>query len=724
MHQSPFRVKAMCLLALAGALPGADLLPDLTIDAPGVASGIVLDRTRIPGATLLRMPTVVPNIGQGAMEIRGGEANADGTQNVYQRIYQSGGGYRDRLAGRFIHHSTHGHIHFEDFAQFRLRARNADGSVGAVVRNGAKISFCLIDVQHQNPGLPGSPASSVYNSCGSERQGISVGWADVYGAYLDDQWVDITGVAAGQYWIEVITDPSNSLQESNEGNNSVFIPYTIGTIDNAVTGIIYNDLNVNGVRDGGEPGLAGWQAYLDLNNNAVRDSGVTTVNATEVPSAILDLTKVLHELPVSGISGAITDLNVKVRLTHTYDFDLALTLISPSGRRVLLVDNVGGGGDNFTDTVLTDEAGTAISAGTAPFTGSFRPLEPLSFFDGQNPNGTWKLEIADQLGGDAGQLQAWSLIITHAEPGATSDSAGVYRIGTWADGPVAVRAVRQGGWVGPTPAVRQVTLAGGTIGGRDFAFWRENRVTGTVFDDVNGNGARDAGEAGLGGWRIYDDANNNGVFDNSAITRTATDVPKSISDNTTVSSSLAVSSLPGTIRDIDLRIDLVHTYTGDLAITLVAPNGQRVQVFNRHGGSGDNIITTLNDEAASSITGATPPYTGSFKPSSPLSALDGGSPNGTWRLEVADLAGGDIGTLRGWSVRIEYAEQSTTSSSTGSYTLSPLRPGTHRIREVPQAGWILTTPVSGVHVFTFTTGGSGVGLFGNQRMPAMPTANG
>lgn len=719
-----FGPRALGLLALAiGAASGVDLLPDMTIDRQRVADGIVIDRNRIPGATLLRMPTVVPNIGQGAMEIRGGTVNSDGTRNVYQRIYQSGGGSRERLAGTFVYHPTHGHIHFEDFAQFRLRARNADGSVGAVVRDGSKISFCLLDVFHAFPGLPGSPASPSYTTCSDERQGISVGWADIYGAGLDDQWIDITGVTPGQYWIEVMTDPANHLLESNETNNSAFISYTLGTLDNAVTGVVANDLNANNVRDAGEPGIAGWQVWLDLDGDGVRDSATTTFNATEVPSDILDLKKVLHELEVTGVTGAVTDLNINIRLNHTYDFDLALTLISPSGRRVLLIDDVGGSGDNFTDTFLTDEAAASITTGTAPFTGRFKPLQPLSLFDGENPNGHWKLEIADQLGGDSGQLLAWSLEIAHAEPGATTDSAGNYRIGNWSDGTVQVRAATRSGWVGPTPASRSVTLAGGTRSGQNFLFWRENVVTGVVFNDANGNAVRDAGEGGLAGWRVYDDANNNGIFDSGVATRSSTDVPKTISDNSTVVSSLTVSGLSASVRDIDLNIDLVHTYTGDLAITLVSPNGRRVQVFNRHGGSGDNIITNLNDEAGTSVTTGTPPYTGSFRPFQALSLLDGGSANGTWRLEIADLAGGDVGTLRGWSLRIDHGEWSTVTSSTGAYSLGKLGPGTHRIREVLMSFWTRTTPSSGVHVFTFTTGGSGVGNFGNRQLPSL-VANG
>ena len=39
------------------------------------------------------------------------------------------------------------------------------------------------------------------------------------------------------------------------------------------------------------------------------------------------------------------------------------------------------------------------------------------------------------------------------------------------------------------------------------------QITGTVWNDRNGNGVHDAGEPGLAGWTVYLDANNNGVLD-------------------------------------------------------------------------------------------------------------------------------------------------------------------------------------------------------------------
>ena len=81
-------------------------------------------------------------------------------------------------------------------------------------------------------------------TCG--YQGISVGWADIYGAYLDGQWLDITGVSPAapghQYYLRVIINPFNvpdssyyapgapaalAMQELDYSNNTALVPVTI-----------------------------------------------------------------------------------------------------------------------------------------------------------------------------------------------------------------------------------------------------------------------------------------------------------------------------------------------------------------------------------------------------------------------------------------------------------------------------------------------------------------
>jgi subtilisin-like proprotein convertase family protein len=108
----------------------------------------------------------------------------------------------------------------------------------------------------------------------------------------------------------------------------------------------------------------------------------------------------------------ITDLDVRINLTHTDDSDLRISLSSPAATTIDLSDENGGSGADYIDTVFDDEADTAIGAGSAPFTGTFIPDAPLSTFDGEAPDGTWQLSISDIAGGDSGTFNNWDLIFT------------------------------------------------------------------------------------------------------------------------------------------------------------------------------------------------------------------------------------------------------------------------------------------------------------------------
>ncbi len=135
--------------------------------------------------------------------------------------------------------------------------------------------------------------------------------------------------------------------------------------------------------------------------------------STDVPKTIPDLTTVDSTRTIAASVGTITDIDVRIgSLTHTFDGDLVISLIGPGGSpSVILSDNRGSSGDNFTSTRFDDEAATAIAAGAAPFTGSFRPDQPLTAFDGLDASGTWTLRIQDQAGGDTGTLNSWGMDI-------------------------------------------------------------------------------------------------------------------------------------------------------------------------------------------------------------------------------------------------------------------------------------------------------------------------
>ena len=234
-----------------------------------------------------------------------------------------------------------------------------------------------------------------------------------------------------------------------------------------IHGATWNDADGDGEQDAGESGLSGWTIFCDGNLNGTVDTSVVSNPSTGTISvAIPDVTTVTSSLAVSGVTGQISDVDVTLNITHTWDSDLAAYLISPLGSRVELFAGVGSDGDNFTNTVLDDEAGTAIAAGTAPFTGNYRPVGSLAAFDGQLPNGTWQLEITDAWGGDTGILTNWSLTLTTSEASTTTAADGTYALTGLSPGSYTVAELQQSGWrqtLPAAPAYHTVEVAAGQI---------------------------------------------------------------------------------------------------------------------------------------------------------------------------------------------------------------------------------------------------------------------
>ena len=183
----------------------------------------------VPGRTHLRLSNATANIGLGKLYLYGVyPPNADSTQDVRQRVWRTDHTHFDRDAGTFVFHPQHHHVHFEDWAIYRLRAVTSGGGVGAIVAEGTKTSFCILDgIVHDNT-LPGYSSTPEFVSCGFGVQGISVGWADIYTKNLEGQNIDITDLPPGQYWLESEADPLNHVLETNETNNIARIPITIG----------------------------------------------------------------------------------------------------------------------------------------------------------------------------------------------------------------------------------------------------------------------------------------------------------------------------------------------------------------------------------------------------------------------------------------------------------------------------------------------------------------
>ena len=120
-----------------------------------------------------------------------------------------------------------------------------------------------------------------------------------------------------------------------------------------------------------------------------------------------------------------------------------------------------------------------------------------------------------------------------------------------------------------------------------------------------------------------------------------------------------VSGVAGTVGEVTVSMYMTHTYVGDLIITLVAPDNSTVIISkNAGGGSGATNTAALgtacgtyavfSDTGTASIdTQVSPPaIVGTFRPSFPLEAFNGKSPNGTWKLRFQDVGTGDTGAFQ------------------------------------------------------------------------------
>jgi subtilisin-like proprotein convertase family protein len=92
---------------------------------------------------------------------------------------------------------------------------------------------------------------------------------------------------------------------------------------------------------------------------------------------------------------------------------------------------------------------------------------------------------------------------------------------------------------------------------------------------------------------------------------------------------------PGKAKNVEVTVDITHTYIGDLRVTLQSPKGTSIVLHNKFGAGQDNIIKT---------------YSAATVPD--LAKLAGETISGTWSLKVADLLAQDVGKLNRWSLKI------------------------------------------------------------------------
>jgi uncharacterized protein YjdB len=256
---------ALCATALhaAARAQGAPLLPNLVADPPDTQS-IATDTSTGKARLLLRFNGYIHNKGPGAVDFRGAreapkvsaktleEAERAGAKeeglpqkveeelaappmNALQRLFTTSAEETNRerahvdepSSAELIYSSGDGHHHWhlQKVAKYSLW----NSAKTAEVAPAMKVGFCLDDSQHVESSI--GPASAVYTDATGRDfcmkyqpyatslfEGISPGWRDIYDSSLAFQWVDVSNVLPGEYWLREDVNPLGVVKETGGEN--------------------------------------------------------------------------------------------------------------------------------------------------------------------------------------------------------------------------------------------------------------------------------------------------------------------------------------------------------------------------------------------------------------------------------------------------------------------------------------------------------------------------
>jgi len=107
-------------------------------------------------------------------------------------------------------------------------------------------------------------------------------------------------------------------------------------------------------------------------------------------------------------SFTISDVNISFNISHTWNNDLDIFLISPTGTRVELSTDNGGNGDNYNVT-LDDDSANTLPTGNTTVSGTFAPEGNLSDFNSEISIGDWIFEVSDDFADDGGVINSVTL---------------------------------------------------------------------------------------------------------------------------------------------------------------------------------------------------------------------------------------------------------------------------------------------------------------------------
>lgn len=392
-------------------------------------------------------------------------------------------------------------------------------------------------------------------------------------------------------------------------------------------------------------------------------------------------------IAVSGVTGKITSMQVTLNnLNHTWPDDIGVLLVGPTGEKIVLMDGVGSGTPLVNTKITFADNGSTLSNSTI-VSGTYRPTnidpatnipfpspapagpyaESFSALNITNPNGLWKLYVRDiwsqsdyGIISDGWQIEFLTLLGTEitVQPrnaiilsgqNATLSVAAITSSGTlnyqWYRGYSGDISAPVAGATSSTYTTPALT--------NPANYWV--RVTGGAGPPVDSSTVKIITTA-LKGPYTY----------SSAVT---------INDNATATpypSALSVSEVTGAVYGVKVSLaNLNHTYSSDIGILLVGPQGQKVVLMDKTGGPNEMVNANLVFSDAGVPLTSNQISSGTYQPTNlvttavrtfpapapakpydtTLAVFNGINPNGTWQLFVRDAADQNGGSITGgWQI--------------------------------------------------------------------------
>lgn len=178
----------------------------------------------------------------------------------------------------------------------------------------------------------------------------------------------------------------------NDGNQEITVPFTpapfcrimIQAVDNIYFAVNSHEFSIDYLVE------ETCNTYSDTPNMPITDNSVGFDETTiEVPGDFI-----------------LSEANISMDITHSWLSDLLITIVSPSGKEIKLIERACTSNEGLIATF--NDTGSILNCQT-PTQGTFVPSESLANFNGETGNGTWTIRINDNGAEDVGVLNSWAI---------------------------------------------------------------------------------------------------------------------------------------------------------------------------------------------------------------------------------------------------------------------------------------------------------------------------